>query len=121
MPLFGSHNTRIGGRQGSVQTGDVLSPTVTTTFFKSGDRDSAFIKVNRAPESCGRCGRRLGECECDLAGSSSGGSSGWWGGEAQADGVGGVDDSPTPSGGDPLGVGAGPQAGGPQSGGPSPW
>lgn len=121
MPFFGSNNTRIGGRQGSIQTGDVASPTVTTTFFKSGDRDSAFIKVNRAAEECGRCGRRLGECECDLAGSSSSGSSGWWGGDTQADGVDGVD-SPTPPDQDPLGVGAGPPSGGPpSSGGPSPW
>ena len=123
MPLFGSNNTKVGGRQGSIQTGDVASPRITTTFFHGGDttKDSAFFKINRAPDACGRCGRRLAECECDLAGSSSSGSSGWWGGDNQADGVDGVD-SPTPPDSDPLGVGAGPPAGGPpSSGGPSPW
>ena len=70
MP-FGSNNTRIGGRQGSIQTGDVLSPTVTATLYRGGSKQSSFIRVERGEQTCGRCDLPMSKCQCSLASPSA--------------------------------------------------
>lgn len=113
MPLFGSNNTRIGGRQGSIQTGDVLSPRLTATLYRGGNKESAFIRVERGAQTCGRCDRPMPDCTCSLTAPSSSGPAPTGGVVEEPvvdDPWGSVFDDPAPATGrgNPLGASTGP-------------
>lgn len=103
-------NTKIGGRQLSMQTGDVATLRLNLTGFRGGPKQSSFLTINKAADTCGRCQRPFEDCMCDVGGSSSSSS-----GDPPAQRL--VEEPISDEG---L---QGPSAGGPSegSGGPQPW
>lgn len=70
---MGSHNTKVGGRFLSPAVGDVASPRVTTTVFRSGDRQTTVFRFGGTdgPGSqrgwCRECGQPRPRCNCGTA------------------------------------------------------